>query len=204
MQTKEMEKGYSQVARTVFGAKASDVNENVNYGGSAKQTSGANKPTMGEATISSKEAEIIREEVRSTMRKVFPRINLSTAQRAFPVVESGRNETGKPEASVIDLLGSTQKSVPLAIAGSDVSVASTSSNLGQERNASFSRMLLGTDTTSHPQMFATMQWKPKEPPCFYGRSSEDVHTWTSLVRHYLTFMGGSDGTIGCVCCDTLA
>ena len=21
---------------------------------------------------------------------------------------------------------------------------------------------------------------------------EDVHTWTSLVRHYLTFMGGSD------------
>ena len=38
----------------------------------------------------------------------------------------------------------------------------------------------------------TTQWKPKEPPCFYGRSSEDVHTWTSLVRHYLTFMGGSD------------
>ena len=34
--------------------------------------------------------------------------------------------------------------------------------------------------------------KPKEPPCFYGRSSEDVHTWTSLVRHYLTFMGGGD------------
>ena len=39
------------------------------------------------------------------------------------------------------------------------------------------------------------------PPCtrsqkslraFFGRSSEDVHTWTSLVRHYLTFMGGSD------------
>ena len=41
-------------------------------------------------------------------------------------------------------------------------------------------------------MFATTQWKPKEPPCFYGRSSEDVHTWTSLVRHYLTFTGGGD------------
>ena len=41
-------------------------------------------------------------------------------------------------------------------------------------------------------MFATTTWKPKEPPSFYGRSSEDVHTWTSLVRHYLTFMGGSD------------
>ena len=36
------------------------------------------------------------------------------------------------------------------------------------------------------------QWRPKEPPCFYGKSSEDVHTWTSLVRHYLTFMGGND------------
>ena len=37
-----------------------------------------------------------------------------------------------------------------------------------------------------------MQWKPKEPPCFYGRGTEDAHTWTSLVHHYLTFMGGSD------------
>ena len=27
---------------------------------------------------------------------------------------------------------------------------------------------------------------------FFGRSSEDVHTWASLVHHYLTFMGGSD------------
>ena len=37
-----------------------------------------------------------------------------------------------------------------------------------------------------------MQWKPKEPPCFYGRGTEDVHTWTFLVHHYLTFMEGSD------------
>ena len=37
-----------------------------------------------------------------------------------------------------------------------------------------------------------MHWKPKELPCFFGRSSEDVYTWTSLVRHYLTFMGASD------------
>ena len=41
-------------------------------------------------------------------------------------------------------------------------------------------------------MFATAHWKPKEPPCFFGRSTEDVHTWTSLVRHYLAFMAGSD------------
>ena len=37
-----------------------------------------------------------------------------------------------------------------------------------------------------------MHWKPKEPPCFFGCSSEDVYTYPSLVRHYLTFMGGSD------------
>ena len=58
--------------------------------------------------------------------------------------------------------------------------------------AVFSRLSQGTDAASAPQMFATTQWKPKEPPCYYGRSTEDVHTWTSLVRHYLTFMGGSD------------
>ena len=45
---------------------------------------------------------------------------------------------------------------------------------------------------SQATMFAITQWKPKEPPCFFGRSTEDVHTWTSLVRHYLTFMGDSD------------
>lgn len=27
---------------------------------------------------------------------------------------------------------------------------------------------------------------------FYGKSTEDVHTWTSLVRHYLAFMVGSN------------
>ena len=42
------------------------------------------------------------------------------------------------------------------------------------------------------QPFATVAWKPKEPPCFFGRSTEDAHTWVSLVRNYLTFMSGSD------------
>ena len=70
-------------------------------------------------------------------------------------------------------------------------MASTSSNIGQEENA-FSRMSLGAGTVSQSQMFAMTQWRPKEPPYFYGRSSEDVHTWTSLVRPYLSFMGGSD------------
>ena len=102
--------------------------------------------------------------------------------------------SGNVEAEVIDLYtGSTPASEPFAIAGSDISIASTSTNPENGGNAtSFSRMSLGTGAASHPQMWTTTQWKPKEPPCFYGRSSEDVHTWTSLVRHYLTFMGGSD------------
>ena len=40
--------------------------------------------------------------------------------------------------------------------------------------------------------FATVAWKPKEPLCFFGRSTEDAHTWVSLVRNYLAFMLGSD------------
>ena len=85
---------------------------------------------------------------------------------------------------------SGQNSAPMAIAGTEVSVASTSNDRGN--TVEFSRLSQQVGATSQPQMFATTTWKPKEPPCFYGRSSEDVHTWTSLVRHYLTFMGGSD------------
>ena len=71
-----------------------------------------------------------------------------------------------------------------------MSVASTSNHGGKA--VDFSQLSQQAGADIKPQMFATTTWKPKEPPCFYGRSSEDVHTWTSLVRHYLTFMGGSD------------
>ena len=102
----------------------------------------------------------------------------------------------KTLTSVIDLKGSTSQSapqsVPLAIAGSDVSVASTSSHKGQEGNSIFSVVKSGNETMSQSQIFATAAWKPKEPPCFFGRSTEDAHTWVSLVRNYLTFMSGSD------------
>ena len=124
------------------------------------------------------------------MQEIFPGINLSTAHQRIPVMESNRNEPGKSDASVINLAESEQASAPMAITGLDVSIASTSNNGGNATD--FSRLSQQTGATSQPQMFATTQWKPKEPSCFYGCSSEDVHTWTSLVRHYLTFMGGSD------------
>ena len=78
-----------------------------------------------------------------------------------------------------------------SIFGSPVSVGSTRAQEGNDgKPTHFSRPSQGTMAASQPMMFATMQWKPKEPPCFFGRSTEDVHTWTSLVCHYLTFMRG--------------
>ena len=92
----------------------------------------------------------------------------------------------------MNLSGASQ---PQAIAGSDVSIASTVSHSGNSGNANeFFRMSRMKNATSPPpsQTFATATWKPKEPPCFFGRSVEDSHTWVSLVRNYLTFMSGSD------------
>ena len=33
---------------------------------------------------------------------------------------------------------------------------------------------------------------PKEPPCFFGRSVEDIYTGTSLAQNYLSLMSFSD------------
>ena len=99
--------------------------------------------------------------------------------------------------SMIDLVTPLNVSSPLSqlssIPRSPVSVARTPSHARNGGSAlGFSLLTHMTIAASPPTMFATTQWKPKEPPCCYGRSTEDVHTWTSLVRHYLTFMGGSD------------
>ena len=86
-----------------------------------------------------------------------------------------------------------QNSAPMAIAGSEVSVASTRSNAGAGENQnSFSRMMTSAGAVNSAQTFANVQWRPKEPPCYYGRSTEDVHMWTSLLRHYFAFMRGTD------------
>ena len=111
--------------------------------------------------------------------------------------DSVKSGAAIPSASVIDLVTeSTQPSgriPPSVIPGSPVSVASTPSHVGNGGSApGFLHLTHATTAASPPQIFATMHWKPKEPPCFFGRSTEDVHTWTSLVRHYLSFMGGSD------------
>ena len=149
--------------------------------GTQDQSNGTNRSMIGNTTIPPSEREKIREEVRTVMRQNYPGIQFGT------IHNSGFGSSG---ANAVQMRDVGQTSVPEAIAGSEVSVASTSKNGGNAME--FSQLSQHTGAGSQPQMFATMQWKPKEPPCFYGRSSEDVHTWTSLVRHYLTFMGGSD------------
>ena len=40
-------------------------------------------------------------------------------------------------------------------------------------------------------VFATAQWRPKEPPIYTGAATDDVYLWTSLVRQYFVFMHGT-------------
>ena len=145
------------------------------------QSSGTNRSTIGHTYIPPAEGERIQNEVRATVRQMFPGIHMSTIHNS---------KFGKSGMSTVNQASSEETSEPLAIAGSEVSVASTSNNGGNA--VEFSRLSQQVGAAAQPQPFANAQWKPKEPPCFYGRSSEDVHTWTSLVRHYLAFMGGSD------------
>ena len=32
------------------------------------------------------------------------------------------------------------------------------------------------------QVFASAQWRPKEPPMYTGAATDDVYLWTSLVK----------------------
>ena len=124
------------------------------------------------------------------MGQKFPGIQIPSSSATVPTPAiAGQKSSGieRNATNVIDLRSSSSgPSATQAIAGSDVSVASTSNNGGNAAN--FARLSQQMDAASQPQMFATTTWKPKESPCFYGRSSEDVHTWTSLVRHCYIYL----------------
>ena len=70
-----------------------------------------------------------------------------------------------------------------------VSTARNITNPGPE-NSQFSFPQMG-ESVAPPQgqqVFATAQWRPKEPPAYTGNASDDVYLWTSLVRQYFVFM----------------
>ena len=155
-------KGMDKWPKRFFGAKIHDPARTEESTG---RTSGTIRPTIGSTTISTKQAEIIKKEVRDCVQQVFLGIKLSTNHPVSPNMGFGKNGSRKPNAEVIDLTGSTAHSAPLAIAGSDVSVASTQSKIEQgENKTSFSQMMSGSGTVTSAQTFATVQWRPKEPP----------------------------------------
>ena len=106
------------------------------------QFSGATRPTIGETTISSSEAAKIRDEVRSELRKMFPGI----AQFEDDSVSLNRgaesNPTGTSAVTATMMDKQSRNTRPQAIAGSEVSMASTQPTNGVEENHnSFSRLM---------------------------------------------------------------
>ena len=123
-------------------------------------------------------------------------LGLNPAQSAYGTIgivnlitSSSLSAHQSPLPSSSGVSNAAEPSQPI-IPASPISVASTLPN-GEGRDP-FSRISRPVNPQPPINTFATAQWRPKEPPCFFGRSTEDVHTWTSLVRHYLTFMAGSD------------
>ena len=94
------------------------------------QSSGTNRSTIGHTVISPEERARIHDEVAAVMRQNFPRIHLSTVHNSEP---------GKSCAYAVSMTDSGQNSAPMAIARSEVFVASTSNNRGNA--VDFSRLL---------------------------------------------------------------
>ena len=112
------------------------------------QFSGTNRSTIGNTFIPQDEREKIRAEVQAVMRQTFPGIQMST------VHNSERGNSAAPSTNVIN---PGQNSAPIAIAGSEVSVASTQSNVGAGENQnSFTRMMTSTGAVNSAQTFANV------------------------------------------------
>ena len=54
-------------------------------------------------------------------------------------------------------------------------------------NTGFSRLFTGIEAgRTTTQM--NLQWRPKEPPVFFGKLTEDAYTWVSVMSNYFVFM----------------
>ena len=110
-----------------------------------------------------------------------------------PGATSGTSTRPYSLMEMVTSSASPSMSAPPVIPSSPISLANTPSNPRNGGNASrFSYLLHPSHAHSPSQIFGTTTWKPKESPCFFGQSTDDVHTWTSLVRHYLPFMARCD------------
>ena len=137
---------------------------------------------IGETTISTREAQNIHKNVHAVMHEQYAEGRAALrANLGLPTEEVATSGKAAPTGT-IDLASSSVqmggRTVPCTSFESPVPVTNPGSAL--------------PSVHSGAQPFTTAAWKPKEPPCFFGRSAEDAHTWVSLVRNYLTFMSGSD------------
>ena len=124
--------------------------------GATSQNSGISRPTIGSTTISSGEAARIQYEVRSELRKMFPGIAQFEAD-STPLnrgVESDQPETAAVTA--VNVSGQSRHSRPEAIAGSEVSVASTHPNNGVEESQNSFTRLTNTGAGKSAQTFANV------------------------------------------------
>ena len=63
------------------------------------------------------------------------------------------------------------------------SMAGNTLNSGPETTQfSFQNMQDKVAPKPGQQVFATTQWRPKEPPIYTGAATDDVYLWTSLVK----------------------
>ena len=141
-------------------------------------------------TIYLEEEARIRAQLHEVMNQKFAANRMQLGSNLV-LRNSSKVDIATSNDDAIDLItqstASLQRSQPTVIPGSRISLAITSTLTGNVTG--FLQLSSGSHPSSPLQPFAAMHWKPKEPPCFFGHSSEDVHTWTSLVRHCLTFMG---------------
>ena len=168
-------------------------NARANGGESSGETidllSGTSVPSKGSGSmfgtteIPDDEAQAIKKEIQAVMAEQVAegraalRATLGLLKEESMKIEAAAR-MGRPSGIGTNSSDPEGMEVPRSSFGSPVSVTNATPSAA-------------TVSSANPS-FATAAWKPKEPPCFFGRSAEDAHTWVSLVRNYLTFMSGSD------------
>ena len=139
-------------------------------------------------TISVAQATEIRAQVRQAIQEGFGKARPQMGE--IPKEHKMRQDTMSFNArfgvvnsapSLIDLVTALTPSPQVVESGvlpaSPISVANTPSHVANGGSApGFSHVTQNTIAASAQTMFATMHWKPKEPPCYYGHSTEDIHT----------------------------
>ena len=65
-------------------------------------------------------------------------------------------------------------------------------NDGQDETGFGEMMDGGTQQQQQSSTTFRLEIKPKEPPIFYGRASEDVSTWISKVADFFYLIGATD------------